>query len=361
MSDNAAPTQPLTTTPEVKANTTTPEAPKAKTSQEFQASMDAKRQEAFKRNQEQKREKILGKNQETKVSSKMSVEPKVQTQPQAPKQEPSPTTLEVPEEESQRESFKPKTYKVYGKEVTIKSEADLDRLAQKGLAADEALQKAGQAERLFTALRDNPSEVLPVLLQKLGIDKDELVNFAYSQLNGHVEEQMMSKEEREYRAQLAELEQFRAEKAAREEAEQREYQEHLKQQYRQHFSNEIVKTLQTAGMPANDFVVSRMGYYLKYAMDKGYNEVEPLDVVHLVKADWDNYRSQVFKQTNDSELLESLGEDRWKNINQAQMNKIKPNPLAPQVSATEREQTHQVTKRPATPEDIRKRALERLR
>ncbi len=115
------------------------------------------------------------------------------------------------EAETETEQEKSWTLKADGKEKVVKSEKDLVALAQKGLAADQRMEKASRIQKgamqFVEGLRDNPFAVLTN--PKLGIDEQALRQAAEKWLYGKVEYESLPQEERDRRTEKAELEKFR--------------------------------------------------------------------------------------------------------------------------------------------------------
>jgi hypothetical protein len=228
--------------------------------------------------------------------------------------------------------------KVDGAEEEL-DEDEVIRRAQKYSAADKKFQEAAkvrkQAESFIRALKENPRAVLSN--PNLGINLRE---FAEKVLWEDLQEQLVPPEEKERRAEKAELEKYREEKRKREEAARQQEQEQLKEKYRQDWSKKFNEALEQGGLPRTDWTVKQMAAYMKQALAKGYKHVEPADVVELVKADWINAQKEMFTHLDAEKLVELLGNEAAEKLRQHDLKKFRPpEPEAKPAAAKKQERT----------------------
>jgi len=135
-------------------------------------------------------------------------------------------------------------------------------------------------------------------MQQLGLDVRKL---AEDVIQDELREAMLSPQEKEIRNYKNELARYQqSEKQAREqyEAQQQEYE---MARYTETIQNEIVATLDTAGLPKTERTVGRIAYYMQAALNAGYENVTPADVIDYVKKDY---------VTDIQSLVGSLSEDQ---------------------------------------------------
>jgi hypothetical protein len=261
----------------------------------------------------------------------MDVTPTVAPAPEVSSPEVTPTEVNAPEadESGSPEPKEPESkpqprklkLKVDGAEEEL-DESEVISRAQKYSAADKKFQEAAkvrkQAESFIRALRENPKAVLSN--PNLGINLRE---FAEKVLWEDLQEQLVPPEEKERRAEKAELERLREEKRLREETARQQEQEQLKEKYRQDWSKKFNEALEQGGLPRTDWTVKQMAAYMKQALANGHKHIQPADVVELVKSDWVQAQKEMFKHFDAEKLIEVLGADAAEKIRQHDLKKFR--------------------------------------
>lgn len=216
--------------------------------------------------------------------------------------------------------FKKYKVKIDGQEMEV-TEKELLSGYQRATAAqkrfDDAAKMRKQNEQFINLLKKDPVKVLSH--PDIGHDVRKL---AEEYLAGELRKESLSPEQRELeelRTKLRESEE--KDKAAAETAKQQEFQK-LQSYYEEDYTSKIVKALETSGLPKTPSTVSRMAQYMLRANEQGY-EVEPTDVVTLVKEDYMGDVKALFGSLDGDTLISLLGKDVVNKIKKTEIEKIK--------------------------------------
>jgi len=209
--------------------------------------------------------------------------------------------------------------KVNGEEIevdyeTMKRDYQLRKASDKKFM--EASNKEKQVMEFINALRSNPKALLKN--PNLGID---IRTVAEEILAEHLEEDMMDPRDRElkkYKQMIAEREE--QERIAREEQEQQRVSE-LKEKYALDYSNQIVETLKSSGLPKTEHTVKRMAYYMHQAVSNGY-DLKPQDLAELVRQDYINEHKSLYGAMDEDVLMKMLDSDVIKKIRKAEQKRL---------------------------------------
>lgn len=213
--------------------------------------------------------------------------------------------------------------KVDGKEVEVdpSDTAQLQRLAQMGLASQKKFQEAAQArqqaENFVKMLRENPLEVLKH--PSLGLNFREIAEeYLYQQL----QEEAIPPEERQARQEREELERYRWQEQELKAQKEREQAESLKEKYRQDYQQQFIDALEGSGLPKSDWTITRMATYMRQAIANGLTNVTPKDVAGLVKQDWITAQREMYGSLDGEKLIEALGADVAEKISKHRVSKL---------------------------------------
>jgi len=245
----------------------------------------------------------------TEVSSETSNEP--QGVGSQSKNQPTNNVPGAAPGETKAETLK-RMYKVTvdGSEMEV-DEDELRRGYSHNKAAEKKMQEAGmtrkEAEKVLSIFRDNPREAFKLL------GKDARA-FAESVIQDDLDEAMLSKDQKELRDYKRQLEQYQlSEKSAREEYE-REQTETEMARYTEHIQQEIVGTLETAGLPRTERTVGRIAYYMQAALQAGYNDVTPKDVIEYVRNDYVTDFKSFMGGMSEQQIEMFLGADTMRKV-----------------------------------------------
>ncbi len=172
--------------------------------------------------------------------------------------------------------------KVDGQDMEV-DEAELlrgyahEKASQKRMQeAAMSKQEAAQVLRLF---KENPREAFKML----GSDARQ---FAESVIQDELNEAMLSPEQKEMRKIKADLEKYQNNEKSARETYEREQRDAEMARYTEQVQSDIVTTLETAGLPKTERTVGRIAYYMQAALQAGFGNVTPKDVIEYVKNDY---------------------------------------------------------------------------
>jgi multidrug efflux pump subunit AcrA (membrane-fusion protein) len=242
-------------------------------------------------------------------------------------------------------------YKVMvdGQELEV-DEKELTRGYAHNKAASKRMEEAAmsrkEAESVLRMFKDSPRQAM----QRLGID---VRNLAEEVIQEELNDAMLSPEAKELRKYKAELERYQSsEKQAREqyEAEQLAKQE---AQYTEQLQSQIVSTLDTAGLPRTERTVSRIAYYMQSALNAGFPNVSPADVIEYVKKDHIDDIKSTLGALNEDQIAAFLDAETIKKVNRYSSRTASPVKTVPrEVNANI---TRKDTKKPLSPREYFKR------
>lgn len=225
----------------------------------------------------------------------------------------------------------PKTYKVKvdGTDLDV-DEGTLIRDYQTSQAANkrfqEAAQTRAQAEEVLKLFKENPK----LAFQKLGVD---MKTFAEQVLNEQIADEMLTPDQRQLRDYKAKLDQIEAERAQQEAEKQSVEDERLQAHYLQEWDRTFTQALDGSGLPKTASTIKSMAYYMKVAMDNGFNDVTPQQVLPYVRKDYETSIKELFGAADENSLLAFLGDDLTNKVVKGHLNKMKPSTPKPKIPA----------------------------
>lgn len=189
-------------------------------------------------------------------------------------------------------------------EIDLSNDEEVKKYLQRAEAADEKFQEAAmlrkQVEQLVHELKSNPLAILKH--PQLGIDIKALANQV---LNEELEDMALSPEQKK----IKELESALKEKDDREKEAQtaREVAEraHFEQQALNDLDEQVTEVLSKSNLPKSPYVVRRIADSMIAAMDMGYKDVTPEQVLPFVE-------EQILGEIN--RLFESAPEDMFDKV-----------------------------------------------
>jgi len=207
------------------------------------------------------------------------------------------------------------------------SQAEIVKIAQKGMGADKRFQEAHKiktaAETFLWLLKNKPREILEN--PKLGIDFKKL---AQEFIADEIKLEMMTPEQRELHEAKIRLAANEEEKKAATQKLQREQMEAAVRQQSENYERDITETLKTSGLPKTRETVRKIAYYLSEALKQNV-VLKAADVIHLVKADYDQAIKDLFENVDGDALMSFLGDGNVKKLNEALLKKIKAGDVKP--------------------------------
>lgn len=230
---------------------------------------------------------------------------------------------------------------------TVKmTKAELIASAQKAKAADKRMQAAGKekadALRLIELARTDPLAFAKSLDPNLN-ERD----FLSKRLAQMMEEDMLSPEERQTRADMTELQRLRAQQKEHEQAQQHDELNKMAAEQQVVLDKEIAAAIQSVNLPRTKAAVKRVAEYMLEAMEAGISV--PTDkIAAQVKKDMQAELMELLSSSDDDAFEQLLGKDLLTKAQKASLKKVKTpgEKVAPSTTPKEK-----VTKAKESPED----------
>lgn len=224
--------------------------------------------------------------------------------------------------EAHKEAIRKLRLKVDQKDVEI-PESEAIKLAQLGLASQQRFQQAAQMRKeaeSFISMMKDPAKLVEVLRNPaIGVD---VRKFAEEYLANELKKEQLTPEQRQIQELQEQLAKKQDEEKKSEETKRQEDFTKLKAHYEQDYTQKIMGVLDTAGLPKSPKTVYRMAEYMSVALDNGV-EIEPSDVVNLVRQDYMSEVNDLFGQMPGETLLQILGDGVANKIRKADLARLK--------------------------------------
>ncbi len=192
--------------------------------------------------------------------------------------------------------------------------------------AQQYKQLETEVQQFIQELRDNPRKALSNPL--VGVDVKEL---AKAVLEEEIANSKKTPEQIEKEKLENELQELRKQaEREREEFKQKEI-ERLTQLETERYDNLLTEALTTSNLPKNGFVLKKIADYMLVGLEAGI-DVDPADVIPLVKADLEGDIKEMIGAMPDEALEAFLGQERMKKIRSKNINKAKQD-LAKKVAS----------------------------
>jgi len=239
-------------------------------------------------------------------------------------------------EEEVKEMIKEFALKVNGKEIIKKidlnDEEAIKRELQLAHAGRGAMQRSKELEKTYSdalsELKENPFKVL----QELGLDVDDL-NKSY--LEKQIEQMKKSPEElaqEKYERELSEARE--AEKKYKEELEKIKYDKILAEE-EQKLGKEIDDALDAyTDLPDNPKVRQKIAETMMWAMEQGYQDVSPKDVLPTVAKELEREQQDFFNSMPVEYFEKFIGKQNMEKMREKRLAKAKEAPKTQKVVET---------------------------
>lgn len=239
-------------------------------------------------------------------------------------------------------------------EETIKRHLQMSKASQKRMS--EAAQIRRQAEEIVGMFKGDLKSVLKQS-DKLGKTPAQVRQELEDYFSEILQDEMLSPEQKTIReAQRIVREN---EERSKKETEQKEaaVRAQLEQQYAQDYDKKITEALSSSGLPKTPKTVKRMASLMSQNLNLGL-DLEPKDLVQLVREDYLSEIKELFGATDGDTLLKLLGNDVANKIRKSDLARLKtPKPMQNTPPPPQREE--QPKRRQTTEEwlaEVRKRA-----
>jgi predicted DNA-binding protein (UPF0251 family) len=210
--------------------------------------------------------------------------------------------------------------KIDGAEMDY-DEDEVVRLAQMNAAAQKRMQEAAQmrkqSEEFVRLLKEDPKKVLSH--PSIGHD---LKKFAEDVLLEYLQDEMMDPKEKELREYKKKLEKYEEQERKLKEAEEAKQKESIRAKYNQDYNEQIIKALDSGGLPKTEYTVERMIYYMAKGLENNI-ELSAMDVRDLVRRDYIRDIKALSSGLDSEALLSILGDDVAKKIKTADVQRVK--------------------------------------
>lgn len=242
-------------------------------------------------------------------------------------QQASPTEQKkAPTEQDIKQAVKEWKLKSNGKTRTVTDQAELIRLAQLGLGANEKFAQAAEnrkkAEAIIDLFQKDPAKAM----KALGHDVRKLAeDYLYNEAQKH----MMTPEQKQKAEIMEEIQRLKAEAEDLKKNQQDERISQLQAKYEVDIQTDIIGAIDKYKLPKNPKTVARMAEYMASALENGY-ELTAQDIAPRVRMDLEEEHKSLFNHYDVEDLLKLLGNDQLKKIRDYEINKVKSkSPAAP--------------------------------
>lgn len=207
-------------------------------------------------------------------------------------------------------------------EVDLNNRDTVTGLIQKGIGATEAFQEASEmrknAEAFVTALQKDPFRVLQHPSLKLDLRK-----MAEDYLWTQIQHDKMSPEQKSAMERDEKLKAYEEAEEMKRKEESSKIEEARKAKQREYWTGLISSSLDKHGLPKIPWTIEETAKRMKLALEHGYKDVTPDDIVPAVKEDWLAMRKNVFENLDGEQLSSVLGKDVVNKINKNELKKYK--------------------------------------
>lgn len=238
-------------------------------------------------------------------------------------------------------------------EETLKRHLQMSKAAQKRMS--EAAQVRRQAEELVGMFKGDLKSVLKQA-DKLGKSPEQVRKELEDYFMEVIQEETLTPEQKTIR-EAQRIVQENEERSKRE-AEEKEaaIRTQLEEKYAQDYDRKITDALMNSGLPKTARTVKRMASLMAKNLDLGL-ELEPKDLVHMVREDYLSEIKELFGATDGDTLLKLLGDDVANKIRKSDLARLRAPKQPTKVEVAPRD--NQPKKRMTTEEwlaEVRKRA-----
>lgn len=264
-----------------------------------------------------------------KVAEKMGAAPQAQPQTSKTKSAPAEAKPEATDAET-AEAIRKLKLKLNGRELEL-PEADVIALAQMGGSArakwEEAARLRKEAEAREAKLKNKAT--LREGLKELGYSDEQIRELATEVISHHLNDEMLSPEERAFREREAQLK-ARERELEEFQAKQKEAQlQQMTQYWSQQYDKQITETLQKHKMPADAYMIKKMAAMMQDAIE---NKIPASwdDIVTVLKPEVFSHHQHMLSHYEADILTEAVSKEVLKKLRDQDLAKFKsPHKVAP--------------------------------
>lgn len=239
--------------------------------------------------------------------------------------------------------------KIEGKELEVDEDElirgyQVRKVSEKYRREGEAAKK--QAEEFVRLLKEDPIRLLKD--PRIGHDVRKL---AEEYLAGQLKDEMMDPKERELRDAKAKIKQFEDFEKKQKEEQELQKKEILRKKFTENYTQDIVKALDTSGLPRKPETVKRIANKMALALKIGEN-ITASEATQLVKEDLIEESKSIYSASPAETLASLLGEENLKKIREWDISRLKSgqSPRPPKV-----ENPTEIENKKATPSSFQER------
>lgn len=250
---------------------------------------------------------------------------------EAPEEGAEETKEEVAEKiEKKVESLKKKyNLKVNGKskdiELDLSNDAEVQKYLQKAMASDEKFQEAAltkkNMEYLIEQLKTNPLSVLKH--EALGIDVKALAQMVLEQ---EVEDSMKTPEQKRIEELEAALKSREEKEKEIEEERKKEIQARYEAEAMQALDEEVTEAISKSSLPKSPYVVKRLADAMMEAINMGYENVKPEQLMPYVEDQITEEIQRLFESSPDEVMEKLVSKKRLDGYRKARVQRSKAAP-----------------------------------
>lgn len=213
----------------------------------------------------------------------------------------------------------------------------LDQLRSKaGLsdAAMEKFEKASEMSKKSEAFKDSlKKDFLTALMDpELGLTKDQIRSrFESWYKENFIDPETMTDEQKELRDLKKYKEQKAKEEEERAEKERLANEEQLESHAREQLQKDIIQALDTSGLPKSRFTVSRMAYWMRQNLSKGFDAPTEV-IIQQVKDERAQIVSDLISNSTAEQIVETLGEELINKLRKYDVERLKKRFEAPETT-----------------------------
>jgi hypothetical protein len=237
---------------------------------------------------------------------------------------------QAPEVKAEPPSSKRKfDLKVNGKskslELDLNDEKSVKQYLEKAMAADEKFQESSsikkQMEWLVNELRNNPIGVLKH--ESLGLNPKQIAELI---LNEEIEKLNKSPEQLKIEEMENKLKAYEEEKKKLEEQSREQEIQKLQLEAAQNLDEQMTAALASTKLPKSPYTVKRIADAMIEAVNMGYTDVTPEQVIGFVEEQITSEIQKLFEESPDEVLEKLAGKGRLDNYRKQRLAKAKATP-----------------------------------
>lgn len=232
--------------------------------------------------------------------------------------QPSNNVQEVENTEDRTTSgFKPRTFKVNGKEIVVNSPEKMEEFITKyiplGISSTERFQNASKmtkdADEILSALKQKN---LDVLIERAGLSQEDYRALLEEKLKSIYDYEDMDPNERQRREMENKLRKFEEQEESRKTKEHEELLARQQEEYIQQIESDLVDALSGSGKLPSTPLMAKLALQYMSAYAANEQELSPSDAVKMVESDFPRIVQDIMSNMDVTQLKNFIGEKHYK-------------------------------------------------